>query len=83
MIQLSDKHIEKIKENFLVTIGKRIRAVRKEKAITQVELGSASGKDRQYIYKIEKGIVTINVSTLKTLLLVFEISFEEFFEGIK
>ncbi|MBL7559036.1 helix-turn-helix transcriptional regulator [Olleya sp. YSTF-M6] len=83
MIQLSDKHIEKIKENFLVTIGKRIRAVRKEKAIRQVELGNASRKDRQYIYKIEKGIVTINVSTLKTLLLVFEISFEEFFEDIK
>lgn len=82
MLHLSDKQIEKIKKEFPKTTGGQIRAFRKEKNRTQIELAIATGKDRQYIYKIEKGIVTINVATLKIILIALGVSLSDFFKGI-
>lgn len=83
MVQLYDKQIEDIKNEFPITIGKHLRAYRKEKKMTQIELASATEKDRQYIYRIEKGIVTINVATLKILLTALDVTLKEFFNDIE
>jgi transcriptional regulator with XRE-family HTH domain len=44
-----------------------------------VELANLTGKDRQYIYKIEKGIVTSSIVTITLLAKAMEISLKEFF----
>lgn len=67
MVELSDSQISVIKKSFPSKVGNRIRTIRLEKKISQTQLGIGTGKDRQYIYKIEKGIVTINIVTLKMI----------------
>ncbi|WP_298946237.1 helix-turn-helix transcriptional regulator [uncultured Polaribacter sp.] len=37
-------------------------------------------KDRQYLYKIEKGLVTPNISTITILAKAMEISLKDFFD---
>lgn len=43
------------KEQLLKKIGNRIRDIRKEKGITQVELANSIGKDQQSVQRLEKG----------------------------
>ncbi|MBS1624704.1 MAG: helix-turn-helix transcriptional regulator [Bacteroidetes bacterium] len=43
------------KQVLLNKFGKRLIALRKEQGITQSELARRSGKDRQNIYRLEKG----------------------------
>ncbi len=81
--ELTDIEIALIKNNFPVIIGKHLRTVRKKRNITQSQLAEATGKDRQYIYKIEKGKVTINLSTFYIILKALELSFDEFFEDFE
>jgi transcriptional regulator with XRE-family HTH domain len=77
MSELSDKRIDTFKTT--IPIGNRIKYFRLQKKLTQVELGNLTGKDRQYIYKIEKGIVTSSIVTVKLLTEAMEISLNEFF----
>jgi transcriptional regulator with XRE-family HTH domain len=67
MKQLTDKRIRVLKETTPLLLGKRIREEREKQEITQTELAQAVGKDRQYLYKIESGKVTPNVSTVAIL----------------
>lgn len=80
MVELSDKQISILKKNAPLKIGHCICFIRKSKNITQTELANAIGKDRQYIHKIEKGKVAINITTLHILLNALELNFKEFFE---
>ena len=43
------------KEEELKQLGERIRKIRKEKGITQVELANSIGKDQQSIQRLEAG----------------------------
>jgi putative transcriptional regulator len=43
------------KEQALKKLGKRIREVRKEKGVSQVELANSIGKDQQSIQRLESG----------------------------
>lgn len=45
------------KEVLLKKLGSRIRDIRKEKGITQVQLAHAIGKDQQSIQRLESGNV--------------------------
>lgn len=47
--------IRMTKQVLLNKFGKRLIALRKEQGITQSELARRSGKDRQNIYRLEKG----------------------------
>lgn len=67
MKSLSEERINSIKENTPKLVGKRIREEREKQNLTQTELAIAVGKDRQYLYKIEAGKVTPNVSTIAVL----------------
>ncbi len=43
------------KEVLLKQLGERIRTIRKEKGITQVQLAHSIGKDQQVIHRLEIG----------------------------
>ena len=80
MIELSEKRINELKATIPVKIGERVRLLRKQKGLTQTQLAELVGKDRQYLYKIEKAVVTPNVVTISALALAMEIPLTEFFD---
>jgi len=80
MIELSEKRIEELKTSIPIKIGERVRFLRKEKGLTQTQLATLVGKDRQYLYKIEKAVVTPNVVTISALAIALEIPLKEFFD---
>lgn len=80
MVELSQEKINEYKKTIPVKIGERIKNIRKEKKITQTELAQLTGKDRQYVYKIEKGIVTPNVVTITLLALAMGVNVTDFFD---
>ena len=43
------------KEVLLKQLGERVRNIRKEKGITQVQLAHSIGKDQQVIHRLESG----------------------------
>ena len=79
MSLLSDKKINELKDALPKVVGNRIKYFRQQQKMTQVELANLTNKDRQYIYKIEKGLVTPNIVTISILLNAMNISLKEFF----
>lgn len=80
MIELSEKRLNELKDSIPLKIGERVRLLRKQKKLTQTELAKLVGKDRQYLYKIEKAVVTPNVVTISALAIALEIPLKEFFD---
>lgn len=80
MAQLTDKRLKDLKNSIPKLIGIRIKDLREKKGLTQTELAELVGKDRQYLYKIEKGKVTSNIVTISTLAVALEISLKDFFD---
>lgn len=80
MKELSDRKLEELKVSIPKKIGKRVRYYRKEKGLTQTQLAQLVGKDRQYLYKIEKAVVTPNVVTISALSIALEVPLKEFFD---
>ena len=80
MVELSDERLKELKDSFPRKVGARIKYFRRKKELTQTELAQAVGKDRQYLYKIEKGIVTPNIVTIYSLVLALEVSLKEFYD---
>lgn len=79
MVQLSDENIFALKNSIPKIVGERVRFLRKEKGLTQTQLAELVGKDRQYLYKIEKGKVTANIVTISCLAQALEITLKDFF----
>ena len=77
---LTENQIKRIKKNTPILVGERIRFLRKKLGLTQTELSELVLKDRQYLYKIEKGLVTPNISTITILAKAMEISLKDFFD---
>lgn len=69
-----------IKETIPILIGEKIRKLRKQLGLTQIELAELVLKDHQYQYKIEKGLVTPNISTITFLAKALETSLKDFFD---
>jgi transcriptional regulator with XRE-family HTH domain len=80
MKQLSDKRLNDLKSSVPKLIGNRIKDLREIKGLSQTELAQLVGKDRQYLYKIEKGKVTSNIVTITALAVALEISLKDFFD---
>lgn len=80
MAQISDDTIKKLKEEIPKKVGLQIRDFRKKSGLSQSNLAHLVGKDRQYIYKIEKGIVTPNISTISIICLALEIELSDLFD---
>ncbi len=82
MIYLTEKEVQLINKNVPLVIGQRLREIRKNKNVSQTELANLIGKDRQYIYKIEKGKVNTSISTIGLISYALQVDLSEIFKGI-
>lgn len=81
-MQLTDSDISKLSKEVPKLVGEQIIVFRKMKKLTQTELAVLVGKDRQYLYKIEKGKVTPNITTLAIIAKALEIPIYKLLEDI-
>src|SRR5271169_3397053 len=72
--------IEKIRQVQLV--GRKIRQLRKERKLTQVELSSRLGIQQSDLSRMEQGEYRVSLDTLFRILAEFKMSIGEFFEGV-
>ena len=63
--------------------GSRIRELRKKKKWTQEELAHQAGIDSTYMTDVENGKRNIGIQNIEKLLNALEVSFAEFFKGMK
>ena len=80
MIELSEKQLNELKKSIPIKIGERVRSLRKSKGLTQTQLAELVGKDRQYLYKIEKAVVTPNIVTISALAMALEVPLRDIFD---
>ena len=71
---------EKIRQIQLV--GHKIRELRKERKLTQVELSARLGIQQSDLSRMEKGEYRVSLDTLFRILAEFKMSIGEFFEGV-
>lgn len=53
--------------DFKVRFGENLRSIRKASGFSQEQLAFASGLDRSYVGKIERGQVNVTLETVNTL----------------
>jgi transcriptional regulator with XRE-family HTH domain len=63
-------------------VGQKIRQLRKEHKLTQVELSQRLGIQQSDLSRMEKGEYRVSLDTLFRILAEFEMSIGEFFEGV-
>ncbi|MFL0114047.1 helix-turn-helix domain-containing protein [Tenacibaculum maritimum] len=61
----------------VVKFGKRIKKLRLERKLSQMDVGAALNIDRENIRKYEKGLQEPKLSTVVKFAKVFEVSFNE------
>ena len=71
---------EKIRQIQLV--GRKIRELRKEHKLTQVELSSRLGIQQSDLSRMEQGEYRVSLDTLFRILAEFKMGIGEFFEGV-
>jgi transcriptional regulator with XRE-family HTH domain len=64
-----------------VRLGNRVRAMRKERGWTQVEMAEMLGIDRSYLSEIETGKKDPSLRVLKTIADGFELSLSQLLKG--
>jgi len=72
--------VEKIRQVQLV--GRKIRELRKEHKLTQVELSARLGIQQSDLSRMEQGEYRVSLDTLFRILAEFKMSIGEFFEGV-
>ena len=72
--------VEKIRQVQLV--GRKIRELRKEHKLTQVELSARLGIQQSDLSRMEQGEYRVSLDTLFRILAEFKMSMGEFFEGV-
>ena len=83
MQSLTEIEILKLSNDVPKIVGEQIVVFRKLRGLTQTEVAEMVGKDRQYLYKIEKGKVTPNIVTLSIIASALKISLSELFEKVE
>lgn len=68
------------KQELSKKIGARIKQLRKEKGISQAELGRLCNKDKQHIELIENHKVSANTYTLYAIAIALELELKELFD---
>lgn len=61
----------------VIQFGKRIKALRLESKMSQMDVGAAIGIDRENIRKYEKGLQEPKLTTVLKFAEVFNVSFDE------
>ena len=63
------------------TLGNRVRSLRRQRGLTQVEMAEMLGVDRSYLSEIENGKKDPSLRVLKTLAEGFKLSLSQFLRG--
>ena len=67
----------------VLLVAKRIRELRKRRAMSQQELAEAAGTSSHYVSEIERALKNLSVATLHRLVRVgLDLSLSEFFFGV-
>lgn len=82
MQNLSEIELLNLASEIPKLVGEQIVIFRKSKNLSQTELAQLIGKDRQYLYKIEKGKVTPNIVTLSIIAKALKLTLSELFENV-
>lgn len=70
-------------ENFEVNLGKRIKALREERKLTQPELGALIDKDYQVLGRIENGRVNPSSFIVYQISLALKVTMNDIFDFSK
>ncbi len=62
-------------------VGSRLRSLRKERHLTQMELARQIGIQQSDLSRMEKGEYRVSLDNLVKILTVFEVSFNDFFDA--
>ena len=81
-MQISENKINHYVESVPLLVGEQIKKYRKMRKLTQTELAHRVWKDRQYLYKIEKGKVNPSIFTLAMIALALDISLSELLKDV-
>lgn len=65
------------KETFIIELGKHLRKLREERNMTQTEIASLIGKDRQSYQRIELGITNPSIGYLFDIASALKMSLSE------
>jgi transcriptional regulator with XRE-family HTH domain len=65
-----------------VRLGKRVRALREERGLSQEQLSLASGTDRTYISGIERGVRNVAVCNLERIANALRVTLSQLMEGV-
>ena len=63
-------------------IAQRIKELRREQGVTQVQFAQMCGLNRSYLADIEKGNRNFGIDTLERIVTGFGVTFDEFFENL-
>lgn len=74
--------ISKEDDVFLKTLGKRISDIRKEKGLTQVELGDLIDMEKPNMNRLERGGTNPTVLTLKKICTALDITLDYLLAGV-
>ena len=69
--------------NVLVQLGMRIKFLRKEKKMSQLDLSVESGVNKNYICDLEKGRRNPSISVLERIAEALNVDLATLFKGIK
>ena len=64
----------------VIKFGKRIKELRLERKLSQMDVGAALNIDRENIRKYERGLQEPKLSTVIKFAEVFKVSFDELFD---
>lgn len=70
-------------KDFLIKLGKRISDIRKEKGLTQVQLGDKCDIEKPNMNRIEKGGTNPTILTLKKICKELDISLDELLSDLE
>ena len=69
--------------NIIIQLGKRIRYLRKQKKMSQLDLSLESGVNKNYISDLEKGRRNPSVLILNRIAIALNIDLATLFKGIQ
>jgi transcriptional regulator with XRE-family HTH domain len=73
---------EPVKTRQIHLVGRKIRELRKERKLTQVELSARLGIQQSDLSRMEKGEYRVSLDTLFLILAEFRMGIGEFFEDV-
>ena len=69
-------------EQFLIKLGRRCRALRHERGLSQLDMVRSHDFSLSHYQKIERGDLDARVSTLRKLAKAYEVSLSELLKGL-